>query len=36
VVQLQKQTHSQVKGVQSVEAPSNELQQPITTEVPFH
>jgi hypothetical protein len=36
VVQPQEQTHSEVEGIQPVEAPSNELQQPITAKVPFH
>ncbi len=36
MVQPQEQTRSQAEGVQPVEARSNELQQPIMAEVPFH
>jgi hypothetical protein len=35
-IQPQEQTYSQVEGVQPVEAPSNEPQQPITIKIPFH
>jgi hypothetical protein len=36
VVQPQKQPSFQVEGIQSIEAPNNEPQQPVTTYVSFH
>ncbi len=36
MVQPQEQPHFQAKGIQPVEAPSNEPQQPITVDVHFH
>jgi hypothetical protein len=36
VVQPQEQPHSQARGVQPIEAPSNELQQPIIINILFH
>jgi hypothetical protein len=36
VIQSQEQTHSQAEGVQLVEIPSNEPQQLVTIEIPFH
>jgi hypothetical protein len=36
VVQPQQQPHFQIKGVQPDEVLSNEPQQPITTNIPFH
>jgi hypothetical protein len=36
VVQPQEQPCFQAEGIQPVEAPNNEPQQPVTTYVPFH
>ncbi len=36
MVQPQEQPHFQAKGIQPVEAPSNEPQQPVIANVPFH
>ncbi len=36
VIQSQEQTHSQAKGLQLVEAPSNEPQQLVMEKIPFH
>jgi hypothetical protein len=36
VTQSQEPTHYQAEGIQLVDAPSNELQQPATANLPLH